>query len=223
MSPDILRGYQWSRSAARYRDTSTGRFVSRTRITNLLEQNVDRAEHRLANLVQGLYNKELAPGYVQTMMRDEVRRLTLQNIALGKGGFDRLTFSDYGRAGRQLRDTYTRMTNLVRDIETGRASLPQALNRVQGYVLEARQQFFKAEREALMAAGHRFEERRVLAASEHCNGCVTYARMGWQPMGTLPLPGDGDTECGRRCRCSLERREVVEERQPIQAEREFAQ
>lgn len=220
--PDILRGYQYSRILARYRDTSTGKFVSRSRILSLLENNVDRAESRLANLVQSLYAKELAPGYVQTLMRDELRRLTLQNIALGKGGFDRLNFSDFGRAGRQLRDTYTRMTNLVRDIETGRATLPQAMNRVQGYVLEARQQFFKAEREALRETGRQYLERRVLAASEHCRGCVDYARMGWQPFGTLPLPGDGSTECGPRCRCTIERREVVEESRPARAEREFA-
>lgn len=221
MPPDILRGYTYSRQLARYRDTSTGKFVSRARVLNILESQVDRAESRLANLVQSLYAKELAPGYVQTLMRDEVRRLTLQNIALGKGGFDRLNFSDFGRAGRQLRDTYSRMTNLVRDIETGRATLPQAMSRIQGYVLETRQQFFKAEREALRETGRTFEERRVLHARESCDDCVGFARLGWQPAFTLPLPGES-SRCGSRCRCTLERREVVEERQPARAEREFA-
>lgn len=209
--PDVLPGYTFDRTAARYRSTARGQFVSRARITNLLESQVASAEQRLANLVQGLYSKELAPGFAQTLMRDELRRLNLQNNALGKGGFDRLTFRDYGRAGNQLRDTYARLTNLVQGIDNGTVTLPQAMSRIQGYVTEARQQFFKAERDALRETGRRFEERRVLSASEHCPDCVSYARQGWQPLGVLPLPGEL-SQCGRRCKCSIERREVVEER-----------
>lgn len=208
---DVLPGYTFDRSVGRYRDTARGQFVSRRRILALLEHNVDRAESRLANIVQGLAAGELAPGYAQGLMRDELRRLNLQNVALGKGGFDRLTFSDYGRAGSQLRDSYARMTNLVRDIQAGRATVPQALNRIQGYVLEARQQFFHAERETLRESGRQIEERRILSASEHCRDCVGFARMGWQPLGILPLPGERSV-CGRRCRCSMERREITTER-----------
>lgn len=207
---DILRGYTYSRSVGRYRDTATGRFVGRARILTLLESQVDRAEARLANIVQGLANGELAPGYAQTMMRDELRRLNLQNAALGKGGMDRLTAQDYGRVGRQLRDSYQRMTNLVRDVQSGQANLSQAMNRLSGYVLEARHQFFAAEREAARQTDRRFEERRILNAKESCVDCIGYARLGWQPLGTLPLPGTGGTRCGKYCRCTLERREITE-------------
>lgn len=207
--PDILRGYTFSRQAARYRDTSNGRFVSRTRIVSLLEQQVNTAEQRLGNIVQSLFDGEISSGYAQSMMRDELRRLNLQNGALGKGGWDRMTFRDYGRAGNQLRDSYGRVTNLMNDIQSGRATLPQALNRVRGYIGEARRQFFAAERDAMRESGRRFEERRRLGASEHCEDCVGYARQGWQPIGTLPLPGERSV-CGKACRCSMERREVVE-------------
>lgn len=215
---DILRGYEWSRGSWRYRDTQTGRFVARARIVNLLESQVDRAESRLANIVQGLAAGEIAPGYAQGLMRDELRRLHLQNAALGRGGFDRLSFADYGRSGRQLRDSYQRMTNLVNDMASGRATLPQALNRISGYVLEARQQFFAAEREALRESDRRMEARRTLHARESCVDCIGYARMGWQPAESVPLPGTGGTRCGRYCRCSVEYREA-EVTQPLRAER----
>lgn len=204
---EVLRGYTYDRRVARYRDTQTGKFVMRTRITNLLERNVNQAEDRLSLLIQSVAAKELAAGPAQVMMRDELRRLTLSNIALGKGGIDRLDFADYGRAGRQLRDGYQRMTNLMNDVRSGKATLPQALNRVQGYVLEARQQFFVAERAALRQADRRFEERRRLHARESCVDCMRYAGMGWQPLGTLPLPGQ-DSRCGSHCRCTVEHREV---------------
>jgi hypothetical protein len=222
MSPDILRGYSFSRPAARYRDHATGRFVARTRITTLLEQQVDSATRRMGDIVQGLANGEIAPGTAQLLLRDEVRRLSLSNTALGKGGFDRLTAQDYGRVGRQLRDTYQRTASLVRDVQSGRVSLSQALNRVEGYALDARRHFFAAERETLRASGRRYEERRTLHARESCRSCIGYAAMGWVPAFTLPLPGEGNTECRSYCRCTIERREVVEEVQAAFLERSFA-
>jgi len=204
---DVLRGYTFSRSTARYHDTTTGRFVARSRITDLLEQNVAGAEDRMAQIVQGVFAKEIEAGYAQTLMRDELRRLTLQNAALGKGGLDQLTFRDYGRAGIQLRDSYARMTNMLQGIERGEVTLPQALRRIEGYTLEARNQFFAAQRDAAMQTGRMMEHRRVLHAKESCVSCVDYAAQGWVPLGTLPLPGQL-SECGKYCACTEEVREV---------------
>lgn len=211
MPRPILPGFTYSRTVARYRDTSTGRFVAKSRITDLLEQNVAGSEQRLGDIVQGVFAKEIAPGAAQELMRGEMRRLTLQNAALGKGGIDQLDFRDYGRAGRQLRDTYSRMSNLVNGIERGDVSMAQALNRIHGYTSEARAQFFAAQRDAQRATGRMFEERRTLHASESCGDCVTLAAMSWQPAGTLPLPCDGSTECKFYCRCTMETREVTVE------------
>lgn len=209
--PDILRGYTYAPTVARYRDTSTGRFVAKGRITALLETQVDSSQQRLANIVQGVFAKEIAPGPAQVLMRDELRRLNLSNAALGKGGIDRLTFRDYGRVGIQLRDTYQRVTNLVSDIQSGKVTMEQAMRRVEGYTLEARNQFFAAQRDAIAMTGRAHEERRVLHASESCGDCVDYAGRGWVAAGTLPLPGQA-SKCGKYCRCTLETREVVQER-----------
>lgn len=211
MPRPLLPGFTYSRSVARYRDTSTGRFVAKSRITDLLEANVNGSEQRLGDIVQGVFAKEISPGAAQEAMRDELRRLSLQNAALGKGGIEQLDFRDYGRAGRQLRDTYHRMTNLVDGIERGEVTMAQALNRVHGYTSEARAQFFAAQRDAQRATGRIFEERRTLHARESCGDCVALAASGWQPQGMLPLPCDGSTECGKYCRCTMESREVTVE------------
>lgn len=207
---EILRGYTYSRTAARYRDTSTGKFVARSRITELLERQVDASQQRLANIVQGVFAKEIAPGTAQMMVRDELRRLNLANSALGKGGIDRLDFRDYGRVGRQVRDSYQRMTNMLSDVQAGKITLDQALRRIEGYTLEARNQFFAAQREAIRQTGRRMEERRILHARESCEDCISYAAMGWVPAGTLPLPGER-SQCGKYCRCTMESREVREQ------------
>lgn len=211
MPAEILRGYTYDRRASRFRDTTRGQFVSRSRILELLDLQVNRAERRLGDIVTAMHEGQLSTVYGQVLMRDELRRLHLQNAALGRGGFDRLSFREYGRAGQMLREDYQRMTNLTNDIANGRVTLPQALNRVHGYVGSARVNFLEAERDAARegaaSRGVQLEERRRLGASEHCRDCVRWAGLGWQSLGTLPLPGQ-QSVCSRNCRCTLERREV---------------
>lgn len=210
---DILPGFTFDLRVARYRDSARGQFVAKDRITDLLKQRVSDSEERLTQIVQGVFAKEIAPGVAQEAMRDEMRRLVLANNALGKGGIDQLDFKDFGRAGNQLRDSYQRMSNLLIDIDAGNVTLPQALRRIEGYTIEARNQFFAAQRAATIATGRQMEERRVLHAKESCSDCIELAALGWQPAGTLPIPGDGSTQCEQYDRCSLESREVETEKE----------
>lgn len=166
----------------------------------------------MGSIVQAMFDKELAPGVGQMLMRDELRRLSLQNAALAKGGMDKLDFRDYGRIGRQLRDTYARVGNLAADIQSGKVSVDQALNRARGYAGEARVNFYRAERDALRATGKTFEQRRRLNPAEHCRDCVRWASMSWRPLGELPEPGQS-SKCGYFCRCTMETREVTPEMQ----------
>lgn len=207
---DILRGYTFSRSASRYRDTSTGKFVAKARVTDLMERQVNSAEQHMGDILQSLFAKDISPGIAQEAMRDEIRRVTLASNALGKGGIDRLDFRDYGRAGRQLRDTYARVSNLVNGIDKGTVTLPQALRRIEGYTLEARNQFFAAQRDAQRATGRIWEERRTLHARESCSDCIGYAALSWQPAGVLPMIGE-QSECQKYCRCTMDTREVTVE------------
>lgn len=207
---DILPGFIFERNTARYRDTSNGRFVAKSRITSLMENQVATTEQRMAQIMQGVADHSIAPGVAQEAMRDEVRRLNLANAALGKGGIEQLDFRDYGRVGNQLRDTYARISNLVDGVANGNVTLPQALQRIDGYALEARNQFFAAQRAASQATGRTYEERRILHAQESCPDCIDYAAQGWVPQGTLPLPGE-QSQCGKYCRCTMEQREVTAE------------
>lgn len=210
----ILPGYTFDSRSARYRNTATGKFVSRDRgpnsILRLLDRQIASAEQRLGDIVSAMADKSLSAGVGQTMMRDELRRLSLQNAALAKGGFGKLDFRDYGRVGRQLRDNYPRVANLAQGLANGTVSVDQAMQRVQGYAGDARVLFYQTERETLRATGRVFEQRRRLNPAEHCRDCIRWASMGWQPMGQLPPPGV-DSRCGSFCRCTMETREVTPE------------
>lgn len=205
---DVLPGFTWSRDVGRYRSNATGRFVARRDIIGLLDTQINSAETRLGELVTALHEKRIDASTWQSVMRDELRRLHLQNAALGAGGFDRLTNREFGRAGALLREDYARMTQLAHDIANDEVTLPQALNRVRGYVGSARLNYYAADRDAARITGRRYEERRFLHASESCGDCIDYAGRGWVDEGTLPLPCEG-SQCTKYCRCTLERREVT--------------
>jgi hypothetical protein len=178
----------------------------------LLENQIHSAESRLGNIVAAMADKTIAPGTGQMLMRDELRRLSLQNAALGSGGVDKLDFRAYGRVGRQLRDTYARVETLARGLSDGTVTLPQAMNRIRGYAGEARLQFFETERDSARRTGKVYLERRRLNPAEHCRDCIRLASMSWRPMGELPAPGSGSI-CGTHCRCTMEQKEVTPEQQ----------
>lgn len=208
---DILPGYSYDGDSHRYRSSDTGRYVARRDILGLLNTQINSAEQRWGDLVTAYHEGRISASTWQSTMRDEARRLHSQNRALGVGGWDRMQFGrDWGAVGGRLGGyggDYGRMENLAHGIANGSVSLPQALERVRGYVGNARIQFWEADRDAARQTGRQYEERRRLGSAEHCADCVEYASMSWQPLGTLYPPGEGSA-CSTHCRCTLERREV---------------
>lgn len=209
--PDVLPGYTWNPAAQRYRATATGRFVARRDILGLLDGQVNSAGNRLGELTTALHEARLAPGVWADQMQSELRRLHSQNRALAVGGWDRMTQRDWGAVGGRLRDDYARVARLAAEIQQGEVTLPQALNRVNGYIGNARIQFWNAEREhRQQRSGEVVVELRHLGAAEHCADCVDYYDRGWCTEGVLPPPGV-DSACTTHCRCTLEHRFVPAE------------
>lgn len=204
---DVLPGFEYSQGTSRYRDQSTGRFVARADIMDLLETQTGGLERRLGGLTQAMHEGSLAPGYWADQVRTELRRAHLQERALGAGGWDRLTQSDFGATGRKLRDDYARIVNLAQGIQDGTVSLPQAMTRIQGYAGNARLEFYEAQRQQVQVTlGETLLMIRDLGASEHCQDCIGYYAQGWAY--SLPNPCEG-SQCGTHCRCDLRLRTVA--------------
>lgn len=207
---DILPGYSFDTRVARYRSSESGRYVARRDIAGLLDAQVNSAETRLGDIVTALHEGRLSASTYQSTMRDELRRLHLQNAALGAGGFEQLGPREFGRTGGLLRDDYQRLTHLADGVANGEVTLPQALNRVRGYIGNARINFWEADRDAARMAGNSSGMAslmiRDLGASEHCSSCTDYHSQGWQY--DLPVPGT-QSECGSHCRCSARYRQVA--------------
>lgn len=75
----------------------------------------------------------------------------------------------------------------------------QAVNRARMYADAAHGSFECVARDIRRDSGFRWE-RRVMSRAEHCGDCVAFAAAGWQPINTLPPPGE-QSKCRARCRC----------------------
>ena len=211
MPADVLPGYTWSGAASRYRSNATGRFVARRDVLGLLDGQVQSAGQRLGDLTTALHEGRIAPSVWADQMQSELRRLHSQNRALAVGGWDRMTQRDWGAVGGKLHGDYARVRRLAEDIQAGNCTLPQALSRVNGYIGNARTQFWNGEREGRQhGAGMTLIERRHLSNSEHCQDCVDYYDRGWCTVGVLPMPGE-DSQCNTHCQCTISLREVPTE------------
>lgn len=212
--PDILPGYRWDPASARYRSNSTGRYVARGRIVELLDESIQETQTRMVALTTAFHEGRIAPAVWVEQMSTNLKRLHLQNRALGAGGWDRLTQADYGAVGGRLRAEYQRLGDFAVAIQNGDSSIAQSLNRVNMYAGTARRQYWQAhEARQIAAPGMVTIEKRNLGHAEHCSDCVEYYNRGWQMLGTLPEPGD-ESQCMSNCQCTKEYRQVrVEEAQ----------
>lgn len=128
----------------------------------------------------------------------ELRRMHIGEYAAGKGGFDMLTPEDRQILEERLKQELDYLFKFATDAPD--LSEAQIEARLQLYVAHGNVSYNAGE-QALKAETGFTEMRRELNPAEHCFDCVQMAAQGFQPIGELPLPGDG-SECRAKCACT---------------------
>ncbi|MCP5101011.1 MAG: hypothetical protein GY943_36130 [Chloroflexi bacterium] len=198
-------GYVWDNNAGRYRSRETGRFVSESAIRSDLDRfNETIIRENLSSVTDKLLNGNITLEQWQRRLANELKDAWRLNQMIGRGGKSQMTQADYGRLGGRLRFEYDRLNRLAIEIKAGMLTEAQIRARVGLYANAPRVGFYDGLTAAQQAAGL-VEERRVLNPAEHCSDCIGYADQGWQPIGTLPMPGE-KSQCMRNCKCTMEYR-----------------
>lgn len=210
---DAPPGFEYDPRTRRYHNVQTRQFVPFRVVYGLLETNEAASATVMVNLTMQLYAGELPGSLWLAAMQRQLRALHVQNAALGAGGLNQLTASDYIRIDDALRDDVKRLERFGLQVGNGELSLAQIQNRVNMYAGNARKQFFKARRPPQVQAHEMVIERRILRPGESCEWCVYLANLGWQPYGVLPVPGESNDEwdgdqCLTNCRCEMEQRVI---------------
>lgn len=197
-------GFVWERNTARYRDKSTGRFVSENTLTQLQSDFTDFARGNLDKLTDRLIGNQVDVATWQRGFAQELKDTYVTNYQIARGGKNAMTQADYGRIGGRLRFEYGHLDNFAKEIADGKLTPEQIKARVNQYVAGTRTAYYDGKTAAGSAAGLT-EERRILNPAEHCEDCIGYASKGWQPIGTLPEPGS-QSRCRHNCKCEKEYR-----------------
>ncbi len=203
-------GFVWEKVTARYRDKATGRFVSEQVLVNLAESFTGLTQDTLTNITERMTTGKMPFADWQRQFVQELKDAYIVNAQIGRGGRNAMTQADYGRIGQRLRSEYKYFNAFSKEIANGDLSAAQIQARVDQYAAGTRKAYYDGRTAAAKDGGFT-EERRVLNPAEHCTtqgdrtGCIEYAAKGWQPIGTMPEPGEG-TPCRGNCKCAKEYR-----------------
>jgi hypothetical protein len=197
--------YRWLPTAGktgRYYDNQAKRLVSWVDVRNDIDKYIRESNKAIDALAMQLRNREISLAEWQTAMRDNMRAMHRNTAMAAKGGREQMTQADWGRVGRELRYQYGKLDEFAKQIATGDAKLDGRLNWRAKLYGEASRGTHELEKRAIAAQGGQTQERRRIHAKESCVDCLTYAGMGWQPIGTLPRIGD--SRCHTNCKCTFE-------------------
>lgn len=202
--PNGEPSYIWLPTLRRYRDTKTGRFVSRADVLTWSQRSISESADHARGLAGALAADDVTLGRWQRDMRDQIKGEYIRQYLLGRGGRAQMTAADWGSIGGMCGHQYRFLDGFAADIAAGKLSEKQIAARAGLYFHSARQSF---ERAWARASRGLEEVRWNLTAAEHCPDCLDFAGLGWQKVADDPFegayPGSGDTQCGANCRCYL--------------------
>lgn len=200
--------FTWDEESGRYRHGRSGRFLSRGQARALYDRYTDGVSDAMADVSARLAEGRISLADWEREMRRQIRDAHATAHAMARGGWKRMTPSDWGRVGAAVREQYKYLSAFAAGIETGAVPRTKALAaRARLYAEAARRSHFETERWLMANRGY-VEERSVLGIADHCDGCLAEAGKGWRPIGTL-LP-IGGRDCKARCRCWFEYRSPAE-------------
>lgn len=208
MPEPSIDNYGYESKSGRYRSLKTGRYVT-TQDVRDLRGNLIAKKSNDAGMLSDKVAAGTAPvSQYQNVMISYIRNLNTSMFILGRGGIAAMTPNDWVVLGRYLEGEYVYLENFMADIENGNLTAGQIRSRAGLYVESSWTAYSLGESEGASAAGYTEERRIAVDDQGTCSDCSGYAALDWQPIGSLPKPGE-KSRCQRRCRCYFEYRSTA--------------
>lgn len=193
--------YGFDNTSQRFRDLTTGRYISERQVRDFVDNIADHASQQLGGLSAQYRAGQITLTVWQAESRAVIKSSQIASALAAYGGRDQMTQARWGLVGQQIRAQYGYLARFADDVLAGRQRLNGRMDaRARLYGQASRTLYENIRRRENAAAGQRFE-RNVRHASESCNQCVAQSSLGWVPIGTLvPV---GQRTCRSNCRCTL--------------------
>jgi len=195
--------FKWDPAAAggtgRYRD-ARGRFVKASSVRLAFDDLLQNAESPTAVLNEGLRNKTLNVNDWEITMREQIKNVHLSAIATERGGWENMTFEDYGRAGNAIREQYGYLRNFAEEIATGKAPMDGRMDvRANLYIKAGRETFYKSKQNTAINAGLQYV-KSIRFLGDSCEECIAFDGV-WYLIGDPKYKLPGQRICNKNCRC----------------------
>lgn len=220
-SSRMTPGFRWNpalRHGAGGYIGADGRAVAATEVRRAIDRYLEANGRRMAEVSGQLQRGEIALSTWQRAMHRAIANTHMAAAAASVGGWAQMTPRDRGHAAQLIKQELHGLKKWAQQSRSGkRGGLQQfAVDIENGLPLDGR--FMQRTRMYAQAARHTYEESRrrrmdeagmtqaksIRHAQDSCDGCITQAALGWQPLAELiPI---GERDCLRNCKCTVEYR-----------------
>lgn len=173
-----MPAYRWDVGAKRYRDTDTGRFLSREKALEYVDGALQAGRTATGTLANLVAEGTISAADWRDKMRQEIKDEYIRQYLSARGGLSQMTQADWGSIGGMLTEQYKYLDKFYGEVAAGNLTKGQIAARAGMYINSARE------------------------ANERAHG-----RSQGLPDGSLPAyPADGSSECltNDRCRWEIE-------------------
>jgi len=167
--------WRWNKTAKRYFDVTTGRFMSNAEALSYVDESIAASTDIMGDLAELVGTGQLSVDDWVVRMQGEIKGEYIRQYLQGIGGRSQMQQSDWGRIGGLLNQQYNKYLVAFADqIRTGSLSVAAIANRAAMYSESGRQAYEKAT-----------------------------AKSQGVPLSRIPaFPGDGSTRCVTKCKCN---------------------
>jgi len=191
----------------RYRDTSTGRYISAQSVRRDVARLADTAGRDVARqLTTALKDGRIGLAEWQVGMARAVKNVNYAAVASASGGVNNMTAVERGRAGAIIKQQYAYLRDFAKQIESGEQKLDgRAMRRAEMYMDAAKGSFHEQKRAGFAEshAGAVVMVRSHRHKRDSCRSCVGLDGK-WFTMNSPEYIPVGRRECNVNCGCTEE-------------------
>jgi len=163
----------WVRSAKRYRDTKTGRFLARSVVQDLRDSYIDAESTFIADITAQLADGDRTLRSWEAELWDRVKIAFNAEFMAGRGGRNALTQSDKSAMARMLKSQRQFLRDFSEEIRSGTMSEAMIRSRADLYINASRQAFEKGKARS-------FDLRLPAYPADGSSECMANDRCSWE-------------------------------------------
>ncbi|MBE9478879.1 MAG: hypothetical protein IMY80_02855 [Chloroflexi bacterium] len=199
--------WYWDASNLRYVN-SAGTVFPQAQLRMMMTESIKLSSEYLNNISNQYTNGNITRTQFIDGMRRELKNEYIRQYMLGRGGYEQMTYADWGSVGGDLASQYRYIDGFADDLLAGDLTPGQIETRSGMYSNSAREAYSKGKDKVMRAWGAD-EESWYTTSGNSCVDCLDNEAAGWQEIGYFSFPGDGSTICLTACRCGKSYRNSV--------------